>query len=134
MYLFTKCVMLHSFKQNGLQIRNQRKKLHMVAPGNMIFQRNFEIFEKMLDFESYNVKNSAKRSFSAFGSDKKRFLMVESCLEHISKLILIGKSISNYLKHWSRTSDFFQKMLETISKDAPWCSDHFSCWMTTPSV
>ena len=29
--------MLHRFKQNGLQIRSQRKKLHMVAPGKIIF-------------------------------------------------------------------------------------------------
>ena len=58
--IFQKCVMLHSFKQNGLQIRNQRKKLHMVAPGKMIFRRNFHFWQKMLDFESYNVKNSSK--------------------------------------------------------------------------
>ena len=57
---FQKCVMLHSFKQNGLQIRNQRKKLHMVAPGKMIFRRDFHFLRKMLDFESYNVKNSSK--------------------------------------------------------------------------
>ena len=44
----------------GLQIRNQRKKLHMVAPGKMIFRRNFNFLRKMLDFESYNVKNSSK--------------------------------------------------------------------------
>ena len=132
--IFQKCVMLHSFKQNGLQIRNQRKKLHMVAPGKMIFRRNFHFLRNMLDFESYNVKNSSKWSFSVFGSVKKRFLMVESCLEHISKLILIGKSMANYRKHWSRRSVFFQKSLETISKDAPWCADHFPYWMTTPSV
>ena len=44
----------------GLQIRNQRKKLHMVAPGKMIFRRIFHFLRKMLDFESYNVKNSSK--------------------------------------------------------------------------
>ena len=33
--------MLHRFKQNGLQIRSQRKKLHMVAPGKIIFRRFF---------------------------------------------------------------------------------------------
>ena len=47
---FEKCVMLHSFKQNGLQIRNQRKKLHMVAPGKMIFRRNFHFFAKNVGF------------------------------------------------------------------------------------
>ena len=57
---FQKCVILHSFRQNGLQIRNQRKKLHMVAPGENHFRRNFEILQKMLDFESYIVKNSTK--------------------------------------------------------------------------
>ena len=50
--------MLHRFKQNGLQIRSQRKKLHMVAPGKIIFRRNFAFSQNMLDFESYNVKNS----------------------------------------------------------------------------
>ena len=50
----------YSFRQNGLQIRNQRKKLHMVAPGENHFRRNFEILQKMLDFESYIVKNSTK--------------------------------------------------------------------------
>ena len=57
---FQKCVMLHSFKQNGLQIRNQRKQLHMVAPGENHFRRNFEILRTMLDFESYIVENSSK--------------------------------------------------------------------------
>ena len=61
MYFFQRCVMLHSFKQNGLQIRNQRKKLHMVAPGKLIFRRLFFRFvRQMLDFESYNVKNQSK--------------------------------------------------------------------------
>ena len=55
--MFQKCVMLHSFKQNGLQIRNQRKKLHMVALGENNFRRNFEILQQMFDFESYIVKN-----------------------------------------------------------------------------
>ena len=131
---FQKCVILHSFRQNGLQIRNQRKKLHMVAPGENHFRRNFEILRKMSDFENCIVKNSSKWSFSAFGSVKKRFLRVESCLEHVSKHLLIGKSMANYRKHWSRKSTFFQKSLETISKDAPWCADHFPYWMTTPSV
>ena len=40
------------------------------------------------------------------GSVKKRFLMVQSCLEHIPKLILIGKSLANYLNNWSRSSFF----------------------------
>ena len=34
----------------GLQIRNQRKKLHMVAPGKMIFRRNFHFFAKNVGF------------------------------------------------------------------------------------
>ena len=63
----------------------------------------------MLDFESYIVKNSTKWSFSGFGSVKKRFFMAKSCLEHIPKLILIGKSMANCLKYWSRKSVFFQK-------------------------
>ena len=130
--MFSKCAILHSFRQNGLQIRNQRKKLHMVAPGENHFRRNFEILQKMLDFESYIVKNSMKWSFSGFGSVKKRFFMAKSCLEHISKLIMIGKSNANYLKHWSRKTVFFQTLLEIISKDAPWCADHLPYWMTTP--
>ena len=48
-------------------------------------------------FEPLNLKNSLKLSFSGFGSIKKRFLMVKSCLEHISKLILMGKSLANYM-------------------------------------
>ena len=48
-------------------------------------------------FKTLNLKNSLKLSFSAFGSIKKRFLMVKSCLEHISKLILIGKSFASYM-------------------------------------
>ena len=47
---FQKCVMLHSFKQNGLQIRNQRKKLHMVAPGKISFRRNFDFFATNVGF------------------------------------------------------------------------------------
>ena len=70
----------------------------------------------MLDFESYKVKNSSKWSSSAFGSVKKRFLMVESCLEHISKLILIGKPMANYRKHWSRKSAFFQNLWKPSHK------------------
>ena len=42
--------MLDSFKQNGLQIRNQRKKLHMVAPGKIMFRRDFEICSKNVGF------------------------------------------------------------------------------------
>ena len=57
---FQTCVILHRFKQNGLQIRNQCKKLHMVAPGESHFRRKFDFLRKMLDFESYNVKNSSK--------------------------------------------------------------------------
>ena len=120
-----------------LKIRIQRKKLHMVAPGENHFRRNFEMLHLFLDFESYIVKNSTKSSFSGFGSVKKRFFMAKSCLEHISKLILIGKSNAKYLKHWkhwSRKTPFVQTLLETISKDAPWCADHFPYWMTTPSV
>ena len=45
--------------------------------------------------DRYNIKNSFKLSFSALGNVKKRFRrMFESCLEHISKLILIGKSMA----------------------------------------
>ena len=47
----------------------------------------------MSDFETYNLKNSLKCSVSGLGSIKKRFLMVESCLEHISKLILVRKTL-----------------------------------------
>merc|ERR1712110_818447 len=48
-------------------------------------------------FNTSTLNNSLKLSFSGFGSIKKRFLMVKSCLEHISKLILIGESLANYL-------------------------------------
>ena len=48
--IFKKIVMLHRFKQNGLQIRNQRKKLHMVAPGKMIFSTKFSFFAKNIGF------------------------------------------------------------------------------------
>ena len=47
----------------------------------------------MSDFETYNLKNSLKCSVSGLGNIKKRFLMVESCLEHISKLSLVRKII-----------------------------------------
>ena len=50
------------------------------------------------------------------GSVKKRFLMAESCLEHISKLILIGKSNANYLKHWSRKTWFFKNCWKPSQK------------------
>ena len=75
----------------------------------------------MLNFERYIVKKSTKWSFSGFGSVKKRFFMAKSCLEHIPKLILIGKSMANCIKYWSRKSVFFQIWLETMLKDAPWC-------------
>ena len=105
---------------------------------NCVFQHwsklILDIFWKMSDVETYNLKNSLKCSVSGLGSIKKRFLMVESCLEHISKLILIGKANANDVKHWSRKTLFFQTLLETISKDAPWCADHFQYWMTTPSI
>ena len=87
-------MIFEGFKRNGLQIRIQREKLRISAPDEIL-----TFFEKVTNFEVYNVKNSYKLSFSGFGSVKERFLMVESCLEHISKLILIGKSIANYLKH-----------------------------------
>ena len=56
-----------------------------------------DIFGKMSDFETYNLKNSLKCSVSGLGSIEKRFLMVESCLEHISKLILVRKTIFIYI-------------------------------------
>ena len=68
------------------------------------------IFWKMSNLETYNLKNSLKCSVSGLGSIKKRFLMVESCLEHISKLILIGKSNANYLKHWKPKNIIFSKL------------------------
>ena len=64
---------------------------------NCVFQHwskfILDIFWKMSDFETYNLKNSLKCSVSGLGSIKKRFLMVESCLEHISKLSLVRKII-----------------------------------------
>ena len=42
--------MLHRFKQNGLQIRSQRKKLHMVAPGKIIFRHLFWILATNVGF------------------------------------------------------------------------------------
>ena len=70
---------------------------------NYVFQHRsklvFDIFGKLSKLEVKVIKNSLKSSFSAVGSIKKRFLMVESCLEHISKRILIGKSLVNYLNN-----------------------------------
>ena len=131
---FQKCVILHSFKQNGLQIQNQRKNLHMVARGENTVRRYFEILRTMLDFESYIVENSSKWSVSDFGSVKKRFFIAKSCLEHIPKHILLGRSMANFLKFWRRISTLFQKWLETVPKDAPWCADYFPYWMTAPSA
>ena len=81
------------------------------APGGNIFRPNFEILGQMLDFESYIVKNSSKWSVSDFGSVKKQFFIAKSCLEHIPKLILIGRSMANCQKYWSRKSTLFQKWL-----------------------
>ena len=56
----------------------------------------------MSNIEISNFKNSLKIRFLGFGSVKKGFLMVQRCLKHIPKLILIGKSLANYLNNWSR--------------------------------
>ena len=40
---------------------------------------------------------------------------------------------SEYWSQKGKTGNhvFFKEWLETISKDAPWCADHFPYWMTT---
>ena len=79
----------------------------------------------MSDFETYNLKNSLKCSVSGLGSIKKRFLMVESCLEHISKLILVRKTLfsdivtQRSIKNEAENRVFFNGRLETMPKDAP---------------
>ena len=85
----------------------------------------FDLFEKKIIIEAYNIKNSLKYSFSGVGSIKKRFLMVESCLEPISKLILVRKIIfleiatQRTIKFEAEKLCFFNGWLETMPKDAP---------------
>ena len=99
-----------------------------------------DIFWRMSKFEAYDLNNSLKYSFSGVGSIKKRFLMVESCLEHSSKLSLVRKIIfwgitsQRNIRIEAEKSCFLNGWLETMPKDAPWCTDHFSYWMTTPRV
>ena len=83
-------MIFEGFRRNGLQIRIQREKLRISAPDEFL-----TFFEKVANFEVYNVKNSYKLSFSAIGSIKKRFLIIKTSLEHISKLILIGKTFGD---------------------------------------
>ena len=64
----------------------------------------------MSDFKTYDLKNSLKCSVSGLGNIKKRFLMVESCLEHISKLILVGKSMADRPNTEPKKGNVFQKM------------------------
>jgi len=74
------------------------------------------------------------------GSIIKRFLMVESWLEHISKHILVSKILflgiatQRSIQIEAEKSCCFNGWLETMPKNAPWCTDHFSYWMTTPRV
>ena len=65
---------------------------------NYVFQHRFIFFE-MSKLEVSNCQNALKMRFSGFGSVKKKILMVQSCLEYISKLILIGKSLANHLNY-----------------------------------
>ena len=71
--------------------------LHRIACCKIDFRHFLENDVFSLVFNTLNLKSSLILSFPGFGSIKKRFLMVESCLEHIPKLILIGKSLANYL-------------------------------------
>ena len=79
----------------------------------------------MSNFETSNFKKSLKYSFSGMGNIKKRFLMVESCLEHISKLILVRKTIfldsgtQRSINIEAEKSYVFDGWLETMPKDAP---------------
>ena len=126
------------------RFQTKRRSDSNSAYKNCVFQHwsklILDIFWKTSDFETYNLKNSLKCSVSGLGNIKKQFLMVESCLEHISKLSLVRKTIfwDIYIpkkqKTWSRQFVFFKGWLETMPKDAPWCTDHFSYWMTTPRV
>ena len=111
---------------------------------NCVFQHWSKLilamFWKMSDFETYNLKNSLKCSVSGLGNIKKRFLMVERCLEHSSKLSLVRKIIflgitsQRNIRFETERSCFFNGWLETMPKDAPWCTDHFSYWMTPPRI
>ena len=99
-----------------------------------------DIFWKKSDFEAYTLKNSLKCSVSGLGNIKKRFLMVYTSFNHISKLSLVRKIIflgitsQRNIRIETEKSCFFNGWLETMPKDAPWCTDHFSYWMTTPRV
>ena len=65
---FQKYVILHSFKQNGLQIRNQRKKLHMVAPGKIIFRRFvFDFSDKCWILKVITSKTHRNEAFQPLG-------------------------------------------------------------------
>ena len=83
------------------------------------------MFGKMSKFEAYNLKNSSKYSFSGVGSIKKRFLMVESCFQHISKIILVRKTLfldiatQRNINIEAEKSCFFNAWLESMPKDAP---------------
>ena len=71
---FQKCVILHCFRENGLRIRNQRKKLHMVAPGENNFRRTFEILQRncwMLKVISSKTRRN--EAFQALGVLKNDF-------------------------------------------------------------
>ena len=91
--------------------------------GQHVAKLIFDIFGKIIFcsvFKTLTLKNSFKLSFSGFGSIKKLFLMVKSCLEHISKLILIGKSLANYLYMQIQGCHFLKSALNldlTLSDD-----------------
>ena len=60
--------MLHHFKQNGLQIRNQRNQLHMVAPGKIICRRSFDFCcEKCWILEVITSKTHRNKVFQTLG-------------------------------------------------------------------
>ena len=105
-----------------------------------MLQNLFSTFLETIKFSSVsrtlNLKNSLKLSFSGFGCIKKRFLMVKSCLEHISKLILIGKSLANYLYMQIQGCNFLKSALNLdLTRSIARCSGTFfdqhlfhGCW------
>ena len=91
---FEKYVIFEGFSQNALQFRIQSEKL-FISTSDRILTLCWNIY----NVEDSNFKNSLNMRSSGVGIVKKRFFMVEICLEHIPKLSSIGKSMANCLKN-----------------------------------
>ena len=56
------------------------------------------------------------------------------CLLCMYSMMLLDITSQRHIKIEAEKSCFFNGWLETMPKDAPWCTGHFSYWMTTPRV